>query len=102
MESQTETAHPFVGFSIFICVPIAMKLSVIAIVAGCTDAALNPETLPLPYLNLNAPDFDGCPKTGLPATKSLIYVGESSAFPLSLFSWIFKYSSKKSHDEILN
>jgi len=55
-------------------------------VAGCKEVALNPETLPLPYLNLNPPDLEGCPRIGLPATKSFMYVGESSIFPLSLFS----------------
>ncbi len=84
------------GFSILSCVPIAIKPSVTAIVAGFKEVALKPDTLPLPYLNLNPPDFEGCPKIGLPATKSLIYVGEPSAFPLSLFSCILTYSSKKS------
>ncbi len=88
--------HPFVGFSSLSWVPIAINLSVISIVAGCIEIALNPLFLPLPYLNLKAPDCDGCPKTGLPATRSLRYVGELSVFPLSLLSCSSIYSDKKS------
>ena len=86
MLSQEVIAQPLVGFSIFSWVPMAIKSSVIPIVAGCNEAALNPEVLPRPYLNLKLPFLEGCPNTGLPATRSLIYVGESSVFPTSLFS----------------
>ena len=100
--SQLVTTPPFVGFSIFSWVPIAIKSSVIAIVAGCRENALKPETLPLPYLNLNPPDLDGCPNTGLPATRSCMYVGDSSVFPISLFSCSFMYSPRKSNPLDLN
>ena len=51
-------------------VPTAIKSSIAIIVAGCIAVPLSPVFLPLPYLNLNPPFLKGCPKTGLPATKS--------------------------------
>ena len=83
--SHEEIAHPLVGFSTFNCVPNDKKLPEIPMVAGCTEAAEKPLTLLSPYLNLKLPERDGCPKTGLPATRSLIYVGELSAEPFSRF-----------------
>src|SRR4030042_4580747 len=43
-------------------------------VAGWIDAAEYPLTLLRPYLNLKPPFLNGCVKTGLPATKSDMYV----------------------------
>ena len=70
MLSHAETVHPFVGFSIFNCVPTAIKFSVMPIVAGWSASVEYPLFLHLPYLSLNPPDSEGCEKTGLPATKS--------------------------------
>ena len=93
---QTAIGKSFVGNSIFSCVPFAIEPPRTAIVEGFIDKAEYPEYLLLPYLNLKEPDLEGWPKTGLPATKSCIYVGEVSIFPDSLFLCNSTYSSKKS------
>src|SRR3989338_9000696 len=108
IESQTDNAVAFPGLSSFNWVPIATYLSNACIVAGFMQLEDIPEFLLLPYLNLKPPALNGCVKTGLPATRSSIYVNIGLSFfsfwPFDLYFfciWIsssrkFQFSSPKS------
>ena len=72
--SQGVIVVAFPGLSVFSCVPVAMYLFSMCIVAGCMLWQEYPLILFLPYLNLNPPSLRGYPNTGLPATRSVMYV----------------------------
>ena len=80
MVSQLVIAAAFPGLSTFNCVAIATYPLSICIVAGWMLCALYPETRDLPYLSLNPPALNGYPRTGLPATRSLMYVKSGLIF----------------------
>ena len=71
--SHGVTTLAFPGLSILSCVPMAMNSSMMYMAATLYARDASPDVLALPYLSLNPPTAQGCPKMGRPATMSMRY-----------------------------